>query len=283
MDSNKATPPQRIYDQGYLKDLQYRTSANLEARINLHRLFGTNSYPWARWVFEHLQLEPGLHVLEVGCGPGRLWSENVERIPENVSLYLGDLSTGMAQTAHRNIQQADPDRTDKLFHLHGLCLDVQSIPFPQASFDGVIANHMLYHVPDIHLAVCELKRATKPGGWVMTATNGEGHMRQLGEILATHWPDYRDSHRTQVKRYSLENAAQYLRKSFQQVETHIYTDHLHITEVQPLMDYIASMWDAFEPINPEAKDRLVEQIQNEIDREGYFLIHKSQGILLARA
>ena len=224
-----------------------------------------------------------MQVLELGCGPGSLWSENVERIPQGVSLYLGDLSIGMTQIASENILQADSNLGGKAFSLQALCVDVQNLPFPPASFEVVIANHMLYHAPDIDLAIGEMRRVVKPGGWVMTATNGEGHMRQLGEILAAHWPNYRDSHRTQVRRYSLENAPQFLRKSFQQVETLLYEDHLHVTEVQPLLDYIASLWDAFEPGHPEANDPIARQIQREIDRNGYCLIQKSQGVLMAKA
>ena len=46
----------RIKDQVYLKEHQYKTPANLKARINLHRKFGTNPYGWMRWVLDQLNL-----------------------------------------------------------------------------------------------------------------------------------------------------------------------------------------------------------------------------------
>jgi SAM-dependent methyltransferase len=44
-------------------------------------------------------------------------------------------------------------------------LDVQAIPFADAAFDIVFCNHVLEHVADDRLAMRELRRVTKPGGW----------------------------------------------------------------------------------------------------------------------
>jgi SAM-dependent methyltransferase len=271
----------RISDQNYLKEQQYRTADNLQARINLHRFFGTNDYPWQRWVLDHLPLKPGYKVLEVGCGPGGLWFENVDLIPDGIEFVLGDLSIGMVKTALGNIHEARASAGRRVLDLQGGCIDVQALPFPAASFDLVIANHMLYHAPDIDRAIRELYRVVKPDGRVATATNGVGHMRQMGELLENHLPGYRDGHRSQVRRYALENAPELLHMRFRTVEKLIYEDHLHITRVQPLLDYINSLWDAYEPGHPQVYEQITRQVQAEIDQQGYFLINKSQGLLIA--
>jgi hypothetical protein len=43
-------------------------------------------------------------------------------------------------------------------------MDVQAIPFPDATFDIVFCNHVLEHVADDRLAMRELRRVTRPGG-----------------------------------------------------------------------------------------------------------------------
>jgi SAM-dependent methyltransferase len=46
-------------------------------------------------------------------------------------------------------------------------LDVTSLRFPDASFDAVICNHVLEHVPDDRAAMRELRRVLRPGGWAV--------------------------------------------------------------------------------------------------------------------
>ena len=55
---------------------QYRDASNLDARIALHRRFSAGEKPLPRWIFEQLDLPPDARILELGCGPGQLWSEN---------------------------------------------------------------------------------------------------------------------------------------------------------------------------------------------------------------
>lgn len=48
-----------------------------------------------------------------------------------------------------------------------LRIDVTSLPFPDASFDALICNHVLEHVPDDRRAMRELRRVLRPGGWAI--------------------------------------------------------------------------------------------------------------------
>ena len=91
-----------ISDRRYLSD-QYRDAANLNARITLHLRFSTNPYGWMRWVFDRIDLPPACRILELGCGPGGLWSENSGRIPERWRATLTDSSIGMVRRARENL------------------------------------------------------------------------------------------------------------------------------------------------------------------------------------
>ncbi|WP_084767053.1 class I SAM-dependent methyltransferase [Clostridium nigeriense] len=42
-------------------------------------------------------------------------------------------------------------------------IDIQDINFPDETFDVIIANHMLYHIPDLQKALYEVKRVLKTG------------------------------------------------------------------------------------------------------------------------
>ena len=82
----------KISDQRYLRADQYRDASKLDARVELHKRFSTNPYGWPRWVFDRLNIAPHSRILELGCGPAYLWSENLERIPAGLSVMLSDPS-----------------------------------------------------------------------------------------------------------------------------------------------------------------------------------------------
>jgi ubiquinone/menaquinone biosynthesis C-methylase UbiE len=260
--------------QGYLKDVQYRTSSNLEARINLHRRFSTNAYSWQRWVFDRLPLVDSACILEVGCGPGGLWRENLDRLPGGTKVVLADLSLGMAGSA----RQVLSGRSE--FHFTNL--DVQALPFPNHTFDLVIANHMLYHVPDLPRAVGELARMLKPGGTLCAATNGERHMLELRQAIDKFKPGYLELSQ-QFHRYNLQSASQIIDGPFMDVEVRRYPNDLVVTEIEPLQAYILSMIGIyFDEDEGEPLARLLRYLDDCIREKGYFFIGIDAGVVLAR-
>src|SRR5207249_3671752 len=118
---------------------------------------------WPRWVFARLDLGPTADVLEVGCGPAFLWRENP--VPVGWRVVASDMSPGMASVAK--------EHTD----VHVVVSDAESLPWDDGSFDAVIANHMLYHVPDLDRALSDFVRVLRPGGRLFAATNGRAHFK----------------------------------------------------------------------------------------------------------
>ena len=84
-------------DKNYLKERQYKSSGNLEARIAIHERFRTNSESFHAWVWNNLKISKPLKVFEVGCGTGQFWTENYKHIDEKSELTLTDFSDGMIE------------------------------------------------------------------------------------------------------------------------------------------------------------------------------------------
>src|SRR5216683_6449527 len=59
----------------------YKDASRLDARIQLHATYSTNTQGLHSWAFEHLRLPSICQVLEVGCGSGQLWLMNHHRLP----------------------------------------------------------------------------------------------------------------------------------------------------------------------------------------------------------
>ena len=263
-----------ISDQEFLKNQQYKTPSNLNARIELHRRFGTNPYSWFHWVLDQVAPAPGTYLLEIGCGPGDLWLENRSRLPQGLHVVLGDLSPGMLAKARQRLA-----RLEGIAHLDFLCLDAQSLPFSNGDFDLVIANHMLYHVPDISKAAGEIRRVLKPGGRLVAATNGFGHMHELHELIGGFNPGYQGIE--PARRFALENAASILSPYFTRFDERHFQDDLEVTEIEPLLAYIHSLRDVFHISAEPAVGELDEYVRSRLEKSGSFHISKSQGVVIA--
>lgn len=263
----------KFADRNHLKDQQYKTSKNLDARIALHARFCTNPYGWFPWVWDHLDLKPGMRVLEAGCGPGRLWQENASRLPRDVQVMLSDLSTGMVRQAQQALGG------DERFSF--LCVDAQDLPLPDHSFDLIVANHMLYHVTDIRRALEEFARILRPGGRLCAATNGAGHMRRIHQLVAESHPGT-SMPQDAVRRFGLENGPEITRQVFPKVELHRYHDDLIVTEMEPLRDYILSMTDFYSSGAGLDVEKLEAHLTRRLEEnEGKLVVAKAQGIILA--
>ena len=257
---------------------QYQDASRLNARIQLHAKYSTNTQGLHAWVFERLRLPPTCQVLEVGCGSGQLWLMNHHRLPAGWHVTLADLSAGMLATAHHQLNQYG-------HALRFVVHDAQALPFADHSFDAIIANHMLYHVPNRPAAYAEFCRVLKPSGRLYAATISRDNMREL-DALVSHVHPFRAqdraaansmSDRRQRTGFNLEHGAEELSQWFASVTLHRYADALVVPEAEPLVAYIRSIG-----VLPE--DELVRfqhHVEEVIERQGPIHISKDVGMFEA--
>jgi ubiquinone/menaquinone biosynthesis C-methylase UbiE len=265
-----------LFDQHHLKQEQYQDASHLNARIELHKRFSTNPYGWFRWVIDQFNFIPGFMILEIGCGPGILWLENKGRIHTGWDITLSDFSPGMIQEARKNLHLSQ----NKFAYEAS---DGMAIPFPNETFDAVIANHVLYHFPDQEKALAEINRVLKADGCFYATTNGENHQKELSQILSG-FPRTKGKYYSSALRptgFTLESGTAQLTPWFKSIEVRHYPDTLVVTEAEPLMAYILSMIPILDinPNNGEIID-LSLLISQMIDRNGSIVIHKSSGMFV---
>jgi demethylmenaquinone methyltransferase / 2-methoxy-6-polyprenyl-1,4-benzoquinol methylase len=134
-----------------------------------------------------LWLPPAGDVLEIGPGPGVVFSQLAERYALAVGL---DLSPGMLRHAQRRLRnQALPDRLVEADALH--------LPTRDRSFDGVVLTFVFSAIPDGSTALREIQRVLRPQGRVILIDacfpdNGNRIARGLGHLWELFGDQLRD-------------------------------------------------------------------------------------------
>ncbi len=111
--------------------------------------------------------------LEVGAGTG-YFSLNLLRAGIVRHATCTDISPGMLRALLANAQRLRLDvKTTQA--------DVETLPFPEHTFDLVVGHAVLHHIPGLERAFGEFHRVLKPGGWIVFA----GEPSRFGDRLAS--------------------------------------------------------------------------------------------------
>lgn len=249
---------------------QYKTARNLNARIQLHKRFSTNPQPWSQWVFEQLRLAPKTQILEIGGGPGNLWDDNRRHLPPKTRVIFTDQSPGMLAQAVGTL--------GALPQFSFSVADAQALPFADQTFDVVIANHMLYHVPNRQLALAEIRRVLRSGGRFFAATNDRSHMQELRDLAEAFMPGS-STLVSPNERFPFDAAARELSEHFGQVQLHRYPNQLVVTDAGALADYMLSGILLKLPAVAETPFR--RWLQERIEAQGAFTVTSATGMFEA--
>lgn len=104
------------------------------------------------------EVEPSSRVLDVGCGTGTLSLALARRGARTVGV---DASESYLDGARR----LRPHR--HIVYEHG---DACHLPYPSASFDSCVSTLVIDVIPEVDLVAAEMRRVTRPGGTVASAT-----------------------------------------------------------------------------------------------------------------
>jgi SAM-dependent methyltransferase len=261
--------------QAYLRDVQYADSSRLAARARLHVKYGTAPVAWFPWLASQVDWPVSARVLEVGCGAGWMWAEAAARLPSDLDLTLTDLSPGMVTEAVDRVGSLGRYRGT-----HGRVADVQELPFRSGTFDAVVANYVLHHVPDARRAVGEMARVLRPGGVAVVACVGDGHLAELRQIRQEVFGDNLGG--TITDTFGASAGAHLLPSRFGQVEWRPYHDRLDCRDPDDVLAYLAST-PPVEDADDHHQTRVAEAVRARFDAGGGRLrVSKDTGLFVCR-
>ena len=219
---------------------QYKNSKNTDIRIQLHRKYSTNPIGWYPWIYSIAPAKPNDHILELGCGNGQFWIDNLREI-HDVSIVLSDKSEGMLSKAKARISDAySSQNTDNHVTIDYQCFDCSMLPFKDHQFDCIYANHLLFYIKDFDTFFKEIKRVLKPDGFFCCTTYGKSHMKEIDHLVKSFDERIALSEINLFDLFGLDNGIHLLNQYFSNCKCFHYPDSLLVTDPKDLLKYIYS-------------------------------------------
>ena len=249
---------------------QYNSDKNLNLRSNLHS-YNVNKIDWDVWCFENMKFCKNDKVLELGCGNGKLWLKNKEKIETDLNITLSDFSKSMIKSAKNNLKEINMDFQYKE-------INAEKIPYKDETFDVIIAEHMIYFVSNIEKALEEIKRVLKPNGKVYITTNSKNTMNELNELCEKFAPNSGLSNNGLSERFNLEEGEKLLKKYFNNVSLNVLEGKIILSESEPLVSYKASTIQGKSILIGKKRIEFKDYLDNYIKENKQILITTKAGI-----
>jgi SAM-dependent methyltransferase len=205
----------QLDDHDYVRD-QYRTTENLEMRVSVWCANELGGSPQDVALVALSEVQPR-RVLEVGSGKGSL----ALRIAKELQCDVVALDSSAAMVA-----------ASTALGIKTILGDVRNLPFPDGSFDAVVAAWMLYHVLPLDQGLAELSRVIRPGGRLVAITNGRAHLNELWAAVGAD----RDE-----PSFSVENGAGHLSEYFSAIQRHDTATHATFPDRDTAAGYLRSI------------------------------------------
>jgi 2-polyprenyl-3-methyl-5-hydroxy-6-metoxy-1,4-benzoquinol methylase len=159
------------FDRQHLVQHSYATTEDFKVRSDAWESLASRSI--SEWYVDQLKDLKFSNVLDAGCGLGRFSYALARSRPLDVTAI--DIADAMVEAARERI---DPVPGKHRF----LQTSIEDAPFDDGSFDLILANLVLFHVPDIKGAFDKLARLLKSGGHIALLTPDFDWMSELNRF-----------------------------------------------------------------------------------------------------
>ena len=148
------------------------------------RFMGRYSVPLAPQLASFAEVTVNQRVLDVGCGPGALTTELVKR--------LGPAAVTAVDPSEQFVRAA----RERLPGVNVLRASAEHLPFPEGTFDVVLAQLVVHFMADAATGLTEMARVTRSGGVVAASVwdhgGGQGPLGAFWEAARALDPDVAD-------------------------------------------------------------------------------------------
>jgi ubiquinone/menaquinone biosynthesis C-methylase UbiE len=139
-------------------DFEYReTTQDLQTRIDIHQQYGSRDID--AWMLEVLDPQPGIKILDVGCGSGKQCLAFHQHLGGQAQITGGDVNVELLAEARKRVGGA----------IEIIELDFnQPFQLPEDHFDLVSCCFAIYYAADAEFTIGQMHAVLKPGGRLFT-------------------------------------------------------------------------------------------------------------------
>ncbi|MDD2521242.1 MAG: class I SAM-dependent methyltransferase [Anaerolineaceae bacterium] len=257
------------------------TTDDLAKRINIHSQFGSRDID--AWMLEILDLQPGIKIMDAGCGSGKQCFSFYHYLNGNVQITGTDVSESLLDEARAKNQEIDNAIEFKFLDFN--------LPFdlPENYYDLISACFTIYYAQDIPFTLAEMHRLLVPGGRLFTTgpmpSNKQLFYDIIKEATGKPIPPMPGSSRYASQIYGT------MQDLFSKTEQHIFQNPLTFGSVEPFMVYTrASMsedrklWNSLFQTHEEFEEVMTaieKTAQKYLERDGSLVMTKVVGGFIA--
>jgi ubiquinone/menaquinone biosynthesis C-methylase UbiE len=114
----------------------------------------------AKAILSHLDLQPGMQVLDFGCGPGRMTIPSARQVGPTGSVTAFDVQEGMLERVRA---KAALEKLDNIVYVQGAAGEGK---LGHNMYDRALLVTVLGEIPDRQTLMKEIHGSLKAGGWL---------------------------------------------------------------------------------------------------------------------
>lgn len=257
------------------------TSKDLLKRIDIHEKYGSANID--SWTIGLLNPGPGMDILDIGCGAGKLCFLFDEHLKGSARITGGDFSEellGKAREKNAGI---------------GASIDFEFLDFNKPfrfadnTFDLCTSAFAIYYASNLGFTFGEARRVLKPGGRLFVSgplpENKQMFYEIIREATQAEIPPMPGSSRFKGEIFNT------IDRIFARTELHRFENHLTFPEVAPFIEYVRAslsedrkLWTSMFASRDEFEvlvGRIQAVAQKWLERDGKLVMTKVVGGILA--